>query len=264
MGNRGGTNRGGSGGGMQMQAMMPLTPVVKVLVITCAVVWLFGQLIIDRFLLGGGFFVSYFALIPNLVVQKFFIWQLLTYAFLHSASPFHIILNLLALWWLGSELEQRWGARFFLTYYLVCAVGSAFLYVTIVLIYALAGGSVTAMLTPVMGASGAIFGLLLAYGIIFGERIVHFMMIFPMKAKYFVMILGGIEVVNLLNTGVAGSEVASLAHLGGIVSGFVFLSIHTRLKQKKGSPKAQSSKAGKLKLVINNEKKKDGNPKYWN
>jgi membrane associated rhomboid family serine protease len=249
---------------MQIQAMMPLTPVVKAIVITCAVVWLLGQLIIDRFMLGGTFFTTYFALIPNFVVQKFFIWQLLTYAFLHSSSPFHIILNLLALWWLGSELEQRWGGRFFLTYYLVCTVGSAFLYVSIVLAYALAGGSVTAMLTPVMGASGAVFGLLLAYGIIFGERVVHFMMIFPMKAKYFVMILGGIEVVNLLNTGVAGSEVASLAHLGGIVSGYLFLLIHTRLKQKKWPQKATAQKTGKLKLVINNEKKKDGNPKYWN
>ena len=252
------------GGGMPMQAMMPLTPVVKVLVITCAVIWLFGQLILDRFFLGGGFFATYFALVPSFVVQKFFVWQLLTYAFLHSTSPFHIILNLLALWWLGSELEQRWGARFFLTYYLVCVMGSAFIYVSIVLAYALAGGAVTAMLTPVMGASGGIFGLLLAYGIIFGERIVHFMMIFPMKAKYFVMILGGIEMVNLLNTGISGSEVASLAHLGGIVSGFIFLSIHTRLQQKKRRQSLRPQKTGKLKLVINNDKKADNGPKYWN
>lgn len=244
-----------------MQAMIPFTPVVKVLVIICAVVWLFGQLIIDRFFLGGSFFTTYLALVPNLVLQKFFIWQLVTYAFLHSSSPFHIILNLLALWWLGSELEQRWGGKFFLTYYLVCAVGSAFLYVTIVLIYALMGGSVTVLLTPVVGASGAIFGLLLAYGILFGERVVYFMMMFPMKAKYFVMILGGIEIVNLINTGVAGSEVASLAHLGGIVSGYLFLQVNKKFQQKKW--KEKSTAKSKLKLVINNEKKKDG-PKYWN
>ncbi len=255
MGNRGG---GSSGGQMQM---IPFTPVVKVLVIACAVIWLFGQLIIDRFMLGGSFFTTYFALVPNLVVQKFYVWQLVTYAFLHSSSPFHIILNLLALWWLGSELEQRWGGRFFLTYYLVCAIGSAFLYVTIALIFALSGGSVTAMLTPVVGASGAIFGLLLAYGILFGERVVYFMMMFPMKAKYFVMILGGIEVVNLINTGVAGSEVASLAHLGGIVSGYLFLLTNKKMQQRKWKDKTTAK--SKLKLVINNEKKKEG-PKYWN
>ena len=245
-----------------MQGMIPFTPVVKILVISCAAIWLIGQLIIDRFILNGQFFATYFALVPNLVLQKFFIWQLVTYAFLHSTSPFHIILNLLALWWLGAELEQRWGSRFFLTYYLVCAIGAAFIYVTIVLVYALSGGSVTVLLTPVMGASGAIFGLLLAYGMLFGERIVYFMMMFPMKAKHFVMILGGIEVVNLLNTGVAGNEVASLAHLGGVVSGYLFLVLNKKLQQKKAKQKT-SSKTSKLKLVINNEKKKEG-PKYWN
>ncbi len=245
-----------------MQTMIPFTPVVKVLVIICAVVWLFGQLIIDRFFLSGQFFANYFALVPNLVLQKFYIWQLFTYAFLHTSSPFHIILNLLALWWLGSELEQRWGAKFFITYYLVCAIGAAFLYVSIVLVYALTGGSVTVLLTPVMGASGAIFGLMLAYGMLFGERVVHFMMMFPMKAKYFVMILGGIEMVNLLNTGVGGSEVASLAHLGGLASGYLFLLLNKKLQQKKWREKS-STKTSKLKLVINNEKKKEG-PKYWN
>ncbi len=245
-----------------MQTMIPFTPVVKFLVISCAAIWLVGQLIIDRFFFGGQFFATYFALIPDFVLNKFFIWQLFTYAFLHSASPFHIILNLLALWWLGAELEQRWGAKFFLTYYMVCAVGAAFLYVTIVLIFALAGGSVTVLLTPVMGASGAIFGLMLAYGMLFGERTVYFMMMFPMKAKYFVMILGGIEVVNLINTGIAGSEVASLAHLGGLASGYLFLLLNKKLQQKKWREKT-STKSSKLKLVVNNEKKKDG-PRYWN
>jgi membrane associated rhomboid family serine protease len=111
---------------------------------------------------------------------------------------------------------------------------------------------------------------MLAYGVLFGERIVYFMMVFPMRAKWFVVILGAVEVATLLNSGVGGSGEANLAHLGGIASGFVFLKGYTWLQQRRWRNK--STKRGRgLKLVVDNEKRSDGDdpadpngPKYWN
>ena len=96
------------------------------------------------------------------------------------------------------------------------------------------------------------------------------MMVFPMRAKWFVMILGAVEVSTLLNTGIGGSDVANLAHLGGLISGFLFLQIYTRFQQRKWRNKAGGRRSGRgLRLVVNNddkEKKDDdkGGPRYWN
>ena len=115
-----------------------------------------------------------------------------------------------------------------------------------------------------MGASGALFGLLLAYGVIFSERITYFMGMFPMKAKYFVMIVGGIDFASLLSSGFAGTEVAYLAHLGGIAVGYATLKSHAFFKLKQIAGKLKK-KNNPLRLVIDNEKSdKDDNPKYWN
>ena len=113
--------------------------------------------------------------------------------FVHAMGVFHILFNMLVLWWFGAELELRWGSRFFLTYYLVCGVGAGAIYLIGTLGYALITGNVLPLAVPLVGASGATYGLLLAYGILFGERIIYFMMLFPMKAKYFTMIIGAVE-----------------------------------------------------------------------
>jgi membrane associated rhomboid family serine protease len=113
-----------------------------------------------------------------------------------------------------------------------------------------------------MGASGAIFGLLLAYGILFGERIIHVMMVFPMKAKYMVMILGAVEVASLLTADVNGGDVAYLAHLGGLISGYLALLGWTKYQRLQWSQKAKK-KHGNLRLVVDNEKEQKA-PKYWN
>ena len=245
----------------QMQ-VLPLTRVVKALMIINLVVWILFQLIIEKYFLSENLITGLFALSPQLVLQKYFIWQLGTYMFFHDAeSVMHIIFNMLLLWWLGSELEQRWGSRFFLLYYLATGVGAALIYVIGVLLYAIAVGSSTALMVPVVGASGALFGLMLAYGIIFGERIVHFMFLFPMKAKFFVLLLAGIEVLMILAGGFGGSRVANLAHLGGFISGFLFLWLWTR--RQKFMAVSQRGKARALKLVVDNEKDPKG-PKYWN
>lgn len=249
---------------MQMNMSIPVTPVVKWLIIINLAVWVVFQLIVERLLLGQPIVTLLFGLVPFSVLQKFFVWQTFSYMFLHSYSVFHIVFNLLLLWMMGSELEQRWGSRFFLIYYLVCGWGAGVIYSLTIGIIGLVTGSFPGWTTPVIGASGAIFGLMLAYGIIFGERIVYFFMIFPMKAKVFVLLLGAIEFVTLLSSGIGGSDVANLAHLGGIISGFLFLKVYTHRQQNRWRKRSGERGRG-LRLVVNNDRKKEKDgPKYWN
>lgn len=239
------------------QTHLPITKTVKILVITQVVIWFFGQVLFEKRL--GLPLASFLALFPAKVVLDFYIWQPLTYMFLHSPQDvLHILFNMLMLWWLGGELENRWGAKFFLTYYLVSGVGAAVLYIAAVFIYSLVSGSMEPLMIPVVGASGAIFGLMCAYGILFGERTIYFMMLFPMKARQFVMLLGGIQIVSLVASGVQGGEVAYLAHLGGLISGYLFLLI--RSKMQAGLQKKKRT----LKLVVDNDKPQSERPKYWN
>lgn len=243
-------------------SVVPLTPVVKWLIIANVGIWLALEIILGRFILGVRF-DGVLGLVPGRVVEDFWLWQLFTYMFLHSTfTPMHIVLNMLMLWWLGSELEQRWGSRFFLAYYMVTGIGAGLIYLIGHTALFLFGKDLGAWGVPVVGASGAVFGLLLAYGILFGERIVYFFLVFPMKAKYFVMILAAMEVATLIGGG--GQGEAILCHLGGLVSGFLFLTLYTRLQQRRW--RKQGGKRGRgLRLVVNNDKKEDEKgPRYWN
>lgn len=248
----------------QIQMNFNLTPAVKWLIVANVAIWLCCQLLLEGY--GGVAFTRYFALYPGKFFYEFFLWQPLTYMFLHTIQVTHILFNMLMLWFIGVELEARWGKRFFVSYYLICGAGSAVIYSFIMVIYSAVTGSHTGLVVPVIGASGAIFGLLLAYGILFGDRTMYFMMVFPMKARFFVMILGAIEVVSILTAGVNGGEVANLAHLGGLASGY--LTLITWAKIQKSHQKKQSKKkgSGKLRLVVDNDKpsRDERDPKYWN
>lgn len=247
---------------MNQIQVAPLTPAVKKLMIAMAVVWVVVQIIFDRFLKFN--ISTWFVLHPDQVIEKFWIWQLLTYMFFHAISPFHIFFNGLMLWFFGSELEKHWGARFFTTYFFVCGVGAAVFYCLGVALYAVISGNQTPLIIPVLGASGALFGLLVAYGIVFSERVIYFMGLFPMKAKYFALIAALLDLSSLLTTGFSGTEVAYLCHIGGAVVGFLYLWGHTRMKLNKTKSKLKKS-SGSLRLVVDNEKlKKEDNPKYWN
>jgi membrane associated rhomboid family serine protease len=240
----------------------PLTFAVKWLLIINVAVWFFLQVILEVFLKVP--VTSYLGLYPGKVLLNFHIWQLFTYMFLHSFQVSHILFNMLMLWFFGAELEQRWGSKFFLIYYFSSGVGAAILYCLGVLIYAAVTGSQAGLFVPVIGASGAVFGLLLAQGIIFGERIVYFFMIFPMKTKFFVGLMGFMQIASLMTSGVnGGGDVAYLAHLGGLVSGFICLQVKAWFVRK-GYPKAGKGKGRSLRLVVDNEKKSDHTPKYWN
>jgi len=245
------------------QLQVPMTPTVKWLIIITVGIWIVAQLIGESMLSAP--VSQWLALHPDQVIFHFFIWQPFTYIFLHTTSITHILFNMLTLWFIGAELEQRWGRRFFLFYYFSSGVGAALFYCLGVAVYFMITGNINGLRIPVMGASGAIFGLLLAYGILFGERTLHFMMLFPMKARVFVLILAGIEILSLLGSGVAGSEVANLAHLGGFLSGYLTLLLYTRIQRAQWSQKSKK-KGRNLRLVVDNESnsKPNSGPKYWN
>jgi membrane associated rhomboid family serine protease len=153
------------------------------------------------------------ALSPLLVVQHFAIWQLVTYMFLHGGIG-HILFNMLTLWMFGMDLERDWGTKRFLRYYFFCGIGAGVCDVAV----NLAMGSLN---TRTIGSSGAIYGLLLAFGLFYPDRIVLMSFLFPIKAKYFVMIMGAIAFLSSI--GNAGSGVSNVAHLGGMLFGYAYL-----------------------------------------
>jgi membrane associated rhomboid family serine protease len=158
------------------------------------------------------------ALQPEAVVTRGAVWQLGTYLFLH-AGVFHILFNMLALWMFGVELEQMWGTRFFARYYAITGIGAGLVTVAVSLLpFHFASEIYTGM---TVGASGAVYGVLLAYGLYFPDRPIYLYFIFPIKAKYFVTIVGAIALVSSLNG--SGSNLAHFAHLGGLVVGYLYL-----------------------------------------
>lgn len=247
---------------MNSFAVPSMTSVVKKLLIANVAIWFVVQIILDRAF--GFHHWRYLVLTPEQVIEKFYIWQLVSYQFFHAISPFHLLFNMLMLWFFGSELEKRWGSRFFSFYYLASGAGAALIYCLGVGIYAAMTGYRPVLLTPVLGASGSLFGLLVAYGIIFADREIYFMGFFPLKAKYFVMLAGAMDLASLMGTGFAGGEVAYLAHLGGIASGFMILKGYTQYKGYQSRTKVKR-KSSNLRLVVDNDKtNKNDNPKYWN
>lgn len=232
-----------------------LTPCVKFLALTNIIFWFFFILIFQQFFLKSPFIFNFLGLVPSLVSQGF-IWQFFTYMFVHSHGVFHILFNLLILWMFGSELERIWGSRFFLLYYLTCGVGAGLIYCATLLGIGLFSfeSIIPVFNTPVVGSSGAIFGLLAAYGVIFKDRVILFMFIFPMKALHFTYILAGVELLSLLSEGF-GTPVANLAHLGGFISGYLFLIIW-RNGAKISRIFSMRRNNYKLRIVKENEPKK--------
>ena len=202
---------------------LSLTRTVKSLIIANVLIWFFLVVIFQRHFAEGPVVFKAFGLSPESIL-RYQIWQFFTYMFLHSSGIFHILFNMFVLWMFGSELERHWGSRLFLSYYIFSGVGAGLIYFICSFLYVfLFQGTHTEILsTPVVGASGAVFGLLLAYGLIYSERIIYFMMIFPIKALHFTLLIAGIELVTVLDSGFGG-PVANLAHLGGLASGFLFL-----------------------------------------
>ena len=184
-----------------------MTPVVKFLLIVNVAVFVLQALLGS---VADYRLTLYFGLVPALVLQEFYLWQLFTYQFLHGGL-FHILFNMLAVWMFGCDLERRWGSDFFLRYYFISVIGGGILNTLFV----------PNQLGPSIGASAGVYGILLAYGLIYPNRIIYFYFLFPIKMKHFVWIIGAIALYSSITAGQSG--IAHLAHLGGMVFGYIYL-----------------------------------------
>ena len=207
---------------------------------------------VDQF--AGGNLKSWLALIPAYTLQGR-VWQIFTYSFLHSDVA-QLILNLLVLAFVGSDLEAIWGTKKFLTYYFYCLLMAGFFYLLIQVLF----WNPVNLLLPMVGASGGIYGLLLAFGLLFPERDMLFMMLFPMKAKQFVWILAGVEFLQAVFSGQGG--LSALAGLSGMAAGFLFLwlqakNLHSKRTSQEG---ARKKNASHLKLVSRDPREDDDKP----
>jgi len=158
-----------------------------------------------------------FGLQPAWVVRGR-LWQLGTYMFLHGGL-WHILFNMLALWMFGAELERLWGTRYFLRFYFVTGIGAGILTVLFSLLPFDAAQQVYH--SNVIGASGAIYGLLLAYGLHFPDRPIYMYLVFPIPARYFVLIMGAIAFYSTVSG--SGGGIANATHLGGLLVAYLFL-----------------------------------------
>ncbi len=189
----------------------PLPPAIKMLIVANVVVFVVQQVF------GGGM-IGAFGFRPADAIGSLQLWQLGTYMFLHGGFG-HILFNMLALWMFGTELERMWGSRNFLRYYFVCGIGAAL--TTVVFTVLPLNFADQLWITTTIGASGAVYGVLLAFGMYFPNRPIYVYFLFPIPAKYFVMIFGGIALLSSLSGG--GGGVAHTTHLGGLVVGYLYL-----------------------------------------
>jgi membrane associated rhomboid family serine protease len=208
----------------RLQGFSFLPPVVKNLLIINIIMYL-----VDVTLSGFGIDLTRYLGLHYIFAERFFPTQYITYLFMH-ANPMHLLFNMFALWMFGYTLENAWGSKRFLFYYLFCGVGAGFIQ-NIVVAYEIWNFtqlgynpvSVARFMNNAVtiGASGAVFGILLAFGMMFPNMRIYVYFLFPIKAKYFVIIYGLLE----LFSGISGAatNIAHFAHLGGMLFGFILI-----------------------------------------
>ena len=154
-------------------------------------------------------FFTIFGLVPKMVWSEFMLWQPFTYIFFHG-DIWHVLINMFVLWMFGIELERMWGKKKFLTFYFVTGIGSGL----ITMLFGLHS------LTPIVGASGAIYGVLMAYGLTYPNRIVYLYGIIPIKSIWFVIGIGTIAFFSSFNN---VTQISHLTHLSGMALGYILL-----------------------------------------
>jgi membrane associated rhomboid family serine protease len=180
-----------------------LSPAVKNLIVVNVVVFL-AQMILPNTI------VFYLGLTPQLVITKGWVWQLVTYAFLHG-SGWHLFFNMFALWMFGPSIESYWGTKRFLVYYGLCVLGAA------------AAQCLVAPNSMVVGASGAIYGLLLAFAFLMPDAVLYLFFVFPVRAMMAVLFIALFTLASAIGSG--GSRIAHFSHLGGMLVGFFYFKI---------------------------------------
>ncbi|MCP1726185.1 membrane associated rhomboid family serine protease [Natronospira proteinivora] len=186
-------------------------PVVTGLMASAIIVFLMQEM-------NWEFMLTHFALWPvsDARAPDFAIWQLVSSAFLHGGY-FHLFVNMLALWMFGVQIENLWGSGRFLFYYFFCVVGASLVQLLVATAAAMEG-----TIYPTVGASGGVFGILLAFGLLFpNQRVVLLIPPIPMKAKWFVVLFGAFSLFAGF-TGTLGN-IAHFAHLGGMVFGLILM-----------------------------------------
>jgi membrane associated rhomboid family serine protease len=188
----------------------PVTPAVRAL--------LYANIGIYLASLPFPFIVDWLGLVPKMVVEHGFVWQVATYMFVHARTPTHVLFNMLILWMFGVELERMWGTKFFAKFYAITGVGAGVISILVSLLpFAVTRATYD---INIIGASGALYGLLLAFALYYPNRPILMFFFFPVPAKYFVAILGAIAFI----TSVEGSSgVAATTHLGGLIVAYLYL-----------------------------------------
>jgi membrane associated rhomboid family serine protease len=199
-----------------------ITPAIQWLVIANVAVYLLENFLHVFWGKGAyGWFLMHFGLVPSAVTHGLRIWQPFTYLFLHDiGSIWHILTNMFMLWMFGRELELVWGRTRFLQYYFLTGVGAGLINVIVKTVPIFWGHSLSDL--PTIGASGAIFGILLACAILFPDRQVY---LFPIPVKItmrtLVIIMTALEFLGTF--GVGGDDISHICHLGGMLIGYVYL-----------------------------------------
>ncbi len=194
-----------SGFGSQFRRPHLFSGAIKNIIIANIVVFIFMFLFHSE-----RFFLYYFGLVPKFVWSRGFVWQLFTYMFIHGGFG-HIFWNMFILWMFGTEIETYLGKKEFYKFYFLAGAGSGL----ITLLFSLNST------IPVVGASGAIYAVLVAFALLFPNRKIYIYFLFPIKAKYFVLIMGIITFFSSFSPGV--SQISHLTHLGGLVIGYLYL-----------------------------------------
>ena len=186
------------------------TEAIKILISINVLLFIFRYISIDRYDLAQIFGLSSGDVWPM-------IWQPVTYMFIHG-DFFHVFMNMFVLWMFGSEMESIWGSREFIKYYFITGIGSGIIWLLL---------NISNSYSVLIGASGAIYGILLAYGLMFPNRKVLIYFLFPIKVKYFVILLGAVAFISSI--GDSGSNISHLTHLSGMLIGFIYLRSNTYL-----------------------------------
>ncbi len=228
--------------------MTIMTKTVKALIIANVALFILVHLV------PGFGWLTFFGLVPRDVLGRFRLWQLATYMFLH-AGLWHLVLNMLMLWFFGPAIERSWSRKEFLSFYFFTGIGAG------LCSYLSALGSAI----PVIGASGAIFGLLVAYAMLFPQTTILLFFVFPMKIKHAVLVLAGINLLGALSA--PGAGIAYFAHLGGGLFGYLYvksewikrqisyldfssLKIHSKKRKISEKQRAQKNLDRKVNVVL--------------
>lgn len=251
----------------QLSPVPPLTPVTRVLIVSCIAMYFVDFVLYHLgFQIAGLNLNEIFGLVPRFVSERGWLWQFVTYMFFHG-HPLHLLLNMLILWYFGAEIEMRLGKGGFLRYYFICGIGAGLFNYTVNYIFS----DVSKLSHPIIGASGAIFGVLAAYGMFFSNRYFLVLFVFPMKAKYFVLVMAALELIMGVEAN-SRDNVAHFAHVGGMVIGALYIYLSQFFSDGgKGERRRKDSERERLKkqftLIVNQSgEKKSSSDKgpYWN